>query len=639
MISISKTSLGQRLKIFVSTGTLCPEKVSFPKFYVPNYFVTGRSTERIRRLRQFSSQREIPGGLVDGGPRDIADRCELHIVSSPYPDIQSGPFPPLYEFVTQDWRNLRQTKLDDEPKGYLDEKIAIVDGSTGQQRTFRDYQRTAISVATALRHDFEVPEHGCVAIFSPNHVDYAPIALGVSLTGAKLTPINPHYTTKELSTLLDRSLSSVLFVHHSVLDVALKAVKESDGSHLKHIIVMQDDDHHSNSSAERAGTIDFNSISELYNENDAVFRTLEHIHPKTDSHTFLLPYSSGTTGLPKGVCLSHSNLVSNLLQCDEVEGLAFAPDHKLISPLPFFHIYAFTVSLMYAAWKGHTLITMSRRFELERFCQLVEQHRPERAHLVPPILLGLAKHPVVDKYDMSSLRTIISAAAPLGTDTESAVEKRLDCCVKQAWGMSELSPIGTLTSDFNTVRGSIGPLAPSTYAKVIDSNGKSLAPNESGELLIKGPQVMMGYLNDPDKTDDCLSRSGWLRTGDLAHYNEDGFFFVTDRIKELIKVRGYQVAPAELEELLLTNEYVKDAAVVQIPDESSGELPRAFVVLEDRPMSKKPTEDDIYHWVKERVAPHKRLDGGVCFVESIPKSASGKILRRILRDRVRDEND
>jgi 4-coumarate--CoA ligase len=282
------------------------------------------------------------------------------------------------------------------------------------------------------------------------------------------------------------------------------------------------------------------------------------------------------------------------------------------------------------------LITSSGRFDLEEFCKTVQEHRPERSHLVPPIMLGLGKHPMIDKYDMSSLRCIISAAAPLGIDTENAVKERFPGIqVKQGWGMSELSPLGLLNSDFNAKPGSVGPLVSNTYAKVVGEDGKSLPAGENGELLIKGPQVMMGYLDDPDKSAECLSHSGWLRTGDIAHYDEEGYFFITDRIKELIKVRGFQVAPAELEALLLNHEAIMDVAVIQVPDEASGEVPRAYVVLKDPEGGV--TQEDIKEWVKERVAPYKRLEGGVIFTNVIPKSASGKILRRILRDQVKEE--
>jgi len=380
---------------------------------------------------------------------------------------------------------------------------------------------------------------------------------------------------------------------------------------------------------------------ESVKDHDQAFdKTVRNQHPNTDLHPYLIPYSSGTTGLPKGVCLTHSNLVTNLLQLEKAEGEGWELGEIIISPLPVFHIYGMTVSSLHCGWKGHSVVTMSGRFDLERFLELVEEYQPQRAHLVPPILVELAKNPMVDDYDVSSLKYIISAAAPLGLDTENAVKKRLGCEVKQGWGMSEMSPIGTFSPDFNIKPGSVGPLVSSTYGKIIDRSGKSLGPNEDGELCIKGPQVMLGYLDEPDKTAECLSKSGWLRTGDVAYYDEDDYFFIKDRCKELIKVRGFQVVPAELEGLLLTNDLVKDVAVIQISDEASGELPRAYIVLKEEPTTdgeEEVTKASIYEWVKVKVAPFKRLDGGIIFTDVIPKSASGKILRRLLRDQVKEE--
>jgi 4-coumarate--CoA ligase len=547
---------------------------------------------------------------------NVSDRCDLHIVSSPYPGIGEGPFPPLKEFLTQNWTD------------QLRQKVAITDGSTGMQRTFDDYDIYTQNIAAALLHDFAVQEDSTVALFSPNHVGYLPISLAVSVTGAKLTTINPLYTRQELSTVLQRSRSSVLIVHHSCLSVALQSASECPK--LQHIIVITDDSHYDIPQ----GTESLENLK-VNHVNGGVMQTIHTIHPKTKTHPFLLPYSSGTTGLPKGVCLSHHNIVSSLLQIGIVEDLSFPQSHKLISPLPMFHTYAFLVALWYCAWKGQELITMSGRFDLERFCQILEERKPERAHLVPPIVLALAKSPIVDKYDCSSLRQIVSAAAPLGSNVEHLVRNRLGCEVKQAWGMSELSSLGTISIDARSRSGSVGPLCPSTFAKVVDSDGNSLPVMESGELLIKGPQVMMGYLDDPEKTNECLSDTGWLRTGDICHYDNDGYFFITGRIKELIKVRGFSVAPAELEELLLTHDDIDDVAIVPVPNEESGELPIAFVVLKGGASA---TETDIQNWVKQRVAPFKRLSGGIVFSSTIPKSSSGKILRRVLRDRLVTES-
>eukprot|EP00977_Amphora_coffeiformis_P020579 scaffold8374_cov175-Amphora_coffeaeformis.AAC.18 len=536
-----------------------------------------------------------------------------HVVTSPYPPISEGPYPPFYEFLTKNWKA---------HGGSLGDKVAIIDGTTGLQRTFDDYYQTARSLAGILRNEMGIVKDGTIAMYCPNTVDYLPVVLAGSLCGAKITTINPLYTTEELGPVLEHSHASVFVVHHSKLDMALK-VKEIKS--VKYIIVVTD-----NGEPVPEGTID---LASLRNYEGAFHET---IAGEDNSHTLLLPYSSGTTGLPKGVCLTHDNVIVNLIQLGVIDDPVFPSNHKLVSPLPFFHIYGLTVSLLYCAWKGQTIITNSGRFDLAQFCELVQEHKPERAHLVPPILLGLAKHPIVDRYDLSSMRMIISAAAPLGQDTEAAVKNRLGLDIKQGWGMSELSPLGTLATDSGARSGSVGPPVPSTEIKIVDEEGNSLGPNQTGELLIKGPQVMQGYLDEPERTAECLCDSGWLRTGDVAWYDEEGHIYVTDRLKELIKVRGYQVAPAELEALIFKHDAVADVAVIQVEDEASGELPRAYIVLK-KAEADTVTEQDIYKWVKGQVAAYKRLDGGVKFVSVIPKSASGKILRRILRDQLKEE--
>jgi len=368
-----------------------------------------------RFLSSSSSSSTPPNSTADDTNKEFSDRCSLNLVSSPFPPIAEGPYPPLYEFISENWLP---------HGGYLDDKTAIIDGSTGLQRTFRDYYNTACGLAGALRYDFDITENSCVAVYAPNHVDYAPSVLAVALCGAKVTPVNPMYTHMELEKVLERSRTTVLIAHTSTLLVALEAAKNAKT--VKHIVVMTDEDNEQLPE----GTID---LDYLRRHGEAFDSTVHEIHRKTATHPVCLPYSSGTTGLPKGVCLTHSNLVANLLQMEVVEGVPFPESHTLISPLPFYHIYAFTVSMLYPAWKGQTVITKSGRFDLETFCRLVEEHRPQRAHLVPPILLGLAKHPVVDQYDLSSLNMIISAAAPLSKDTEHAVKERIGCGVKQAW--------------------------------------------------------------------------------------------------------------------------------------------------------------------------------------------------------------
>lgn len=568
---------------------------------------------RSKNLRWISSTHALRDG-------SLAEICNENVILSPYTPISKSWDRPLPDFVLSSWKNMPNRERE----------LAIFDGSTNTQRTFGDYYRDTAGIAGSLRHDLSIGQDSCVCLFAPNHVDYLPVTLAVGLCGAKITPVNPLYKAQELAVVLEKSKTSVLIAHKGNLDVALEAANQVDG--VQHVLVMTDDG--------EAAPKNLDSLESIKHHSMAFDSTSDAFSCQPASHPYLLPYSSGTTGLPKGVCLTHSNIAVNLLQMDVVEGPTLKPKDGLFSPLPFFHIYGMVVSMMFYGWKGMPVYTMSGRFDFELMLDMIQNYKPSHAHLVPPIILGLAKNPLVDQYDLSSLETIVSAASPLGFDTESAARDRIGCIVKQAWGMSELSPIGTYTPTSNVKVGSVGPLVSNTSAKIIDeTTGKSLGPNEEGELVLKGPQVMMGYLDEPQKTRACLSESGWLRTGDLARYDEDGYFTITDRIKELIKVRGFQVAPAELEDLLLGHDAVNDVAVIQIADEQSGELPRAYIVLKEEGAKgdEEQAKSDIYEWVKERVAPHKRLDGGIAFVETIPKSASGKILRRILRDELAEE--
>lgn len=545
-------------------------------------------------------------------------QSDPYVVTSPYQSIAASMDEvPFTEFVVKNWIK---------PNGDIQKKVAMIDAITGQSRTFEDYFNDTASIASHFRNDFNIDNTSTIALFSPNHVDYVPLNLAAASCGAMMTPINPMFKADEVKRILERSNSKMLIVHIDNLDVGLEAVR---GTNVTDILVIPSEDN---------GPVPegFVSISELKSHSDPSIMTQHSVHNNTSNHPFLLPYSSGTTGLPKGVMLSHANLKANLLQMEMMESMAFPSTHKLISPLPFFHIYGWLVSALYCVWQGQQVITMPR-FDLEKFCEAVEKYRPERAHLVPPIVIQLAKNPIIDNYDLSSLNMIVSAAAPLSKAVEDSLMDRISCPVKQGWGMSELSPIAIYTNEYNIKSGSVGNLVADTCGKIVDTEGKSLPPNTTGELMIKGPQVMMGYLNDKEKTAECLSEDGWLSTGDVAHYDDDGFFYITDRMKELIKVRGYQVAPAELEALLLTHPQLSDAAVVPVPDEYSDQLPRAYVTLKEGVNPEDCKEEDVKEWVKERVAAYKRLEGGVKFIEKVPKSASGKILRRILVDQVKAE--
>jgi acyl-CoA synthetase (AMP-forming)/AMP-acid ligase II len=342
-----------------------------------------------------------------------------------------------------------------------------------------------------------------------------------------------------------------------------------------------------------------------------------------------LPYSSGTTGFPKGVMLTHANLVADAAQiagCGPV-----SEQDTLIGILPFFHIYGLAVLNHFGLATGATIVTLPR-FELTLFLQTLETYGVTFAHLVPPIVLALAKQPVVARYDLSRLKVIMSGGAPLSADVANACKERVGCHVKQAYGLTEASPVTHLgPTDPERIKvESVGLLLPNTEGKIVDStSGAELDAEQQGELWIRGPQVMKGYLNQPEATAAMVDDDGWLHTGDLAYADNDGNFTIVDRLKELIKYKGYQVAPAELEAMLLTHPAVADVAVIPCPDEDAGEVPKAFVVLRQEA-----TPDKLMAFVAERVAPYKKVRR-LEVIDQIPKSASGKILRRVLVERER----
>jgi acyl-CoA synthetase (AMP-forming)/AMP-acid ligase II len=322
------------------------------------------------------------------------------------------------------------------------------------------------------------------------------------------------------------------------------------------------------------------------------------------------------------------------VQSEGITGFNLVTDaDTIIGILPFYHIYGMVVIMNMSLVRGATIVTMPR-FDLEQFLQLLEKHQITRANLVPPILLALAKHPLVANYDLSSIIEILSGAAPLSAELGDAVAERLNCNVIQGYGMTETSPVTHVCPNFPGMvkRASVGPALPNTAVKVIDiKNGQALGPNEEGEIWIHGPQVMKGYLNNPDATAATVDNEGWIHTGDIGYVDDDGYTFIVDRLKELIKYKGFQVAPAELEGLLLTNPIIADAAVIPSPDEEAGEIPKAFIVLKPGVES---SADEIMAWVAERVSPQKKIRA-VQFVDTVPKSASGKILRRVLVEQER----
>ncbi len=486
----------------------------------------------------------------------------------------------------------------------LDE-VVLVDGPTNRSMTAGEFIDQVKKLAGGLTSK-GFGAGSVVGLMSPNSPEYCVVFHAVAWAGGTVTTINPTYTASELNHQLIDSGAELLITVPMFFDTASEGMA---GTKAKALVVI----------GEVEGA---QSLADMYGD------PIESQVPvDLDKHSVVLPYSSGTTGLPKGVQLSHRNLVVNVDQT--IAGGGFREGEVAASFLPFFHIYGMNVLMNVHLAAGGALVTMPR-FDLELFLQISQDYKSRRMWIVPPIALALAKHPLIDNYDLSSIEQVFSGAAPLGAELSDAVSKRLNCVSLQGYGMTELSPVSHVTPVTAPKSGSSGLALPNTECRIVDpENGADLPPGEEGELWVKGPQVMMGYLNNPQATADTITDDGWLKTGDIAIIDSDGYMFVVDRLKELIKFKGFQVAPAELEATLVAHAGISDAAVIGMPDPEAGELPMAYIVAADPA----PTVDEIKAYMMESLSSYKQLHK-VVFVDEIPKSASGKILRRVLRDQL-----
>jgi acyl-CoA synthetase (AMP-forming)/AMP-acid ligase II len=528
------------------------------------------------------------------------------IFRSPFPEV-SVPDVPLTEFVFR-----RAGRLADKP--------ALVDGVSGRVYTYaqlvEEIRKTAVGLA---RRGFGKGD--VLALLSPNSPEYAVAFHAAASLGGVVTPINPLYTSEEAERQLRDARAKFLITVPQLL-----AGAAARGAGVEELFVFGEAEGAppfaslSEGGAMPGGGADSSGV-EADGQPAVAFDSREDV--------VVLPYSSGTTGVCKGVMLTHHNLVANLLQLSAA-GHDWESD-TLICVLPMFHIYGLVVILNYGLWSGSTVVTLPR-FDFEQVLRAMQDYRVTLAHLVPPIVLALSKHPAVDAFDLSSLRMIFSGAAPLGAELARECSERLRCDVVQGYGMTETSPVTHICTPERNKLGSVGLIASNTECKVVSvETGEELGVDERGEICVRGPQVMKGYLNRPEATAQTIDADGWLHTGDIGYADDEGFFYVVDRAKELIKFKGLQVAPAELEAVLLAHPSVADAAVIPSPDEEAGEVPKAFVVVKD---GHGLTEAEVLSHVAARVAPYKKIRR-VEFVAQIPKSPAGKILRRLLVERER----
>ncbi|KAJ3217635.1 putative fatty-acid--CoA ligase FadD10 [Clydaea vesicula] len=499
------------------------------------------------------------------------------IFKSPFPDF---PIPQHLDTVSFLFDNLTEVeKL----------KTALIDQKNGLKLNYSEFVNKINSISNGLLKNLKLNKWDVVGIWSPNHIDYISAVYGIVRAGLTVTTANPSYHIDEIVYQLKDSNAKALITHKSIYKDALNAAAMLNIPRERIFIFGE----------EKIENV--NRLSDLFvNSSDFVKPnfSLEELNSKP---AFLM-YSSGTTGRSKGVKTSHVNMIANLLQANVVEKSDVKEGDCFLGILPIYHSYGLGYILP-GAFINRISIVICEKFELKSFLETFEKYKITKAH-------------------------IVSSAAPLGLEISKELYRILKVPVKQGYGMTELSPNSHGTRSSHIVDGSFGVLAPNMRARVVDvETGKDLGYNQEGELLLKGPNVMIGYLNNEKATKETIV-DGWLHTGDIVKVDEGGNYFIVDRLKELIKYKGFQVAPAELEALILTHPAVADTAVVPLEQEMAGEVPRAYVVLKPGFCA---TEKDIKDFVSSRVANFKSLRGGVVFVDVIPKSPSGKILRRVLR--------
>ena len=509
---------------------------------------------------------------------------------SPVPDVDI-PAIPLTEYVLQE-----ADRVPDRP--------ALIDGPTGRTYTYGQLKGMIHSFAGGLAAR-GLGRGDTIALMAPNIPEYAIVFHGAAVAGVAVSTINPTYTAEEVRFQLNDSRATLLITIGMFLETAREAI---EGTSTSEIVIIGD---------AVEGTT---PVTALFGQ------PIAQVPIDVFDDVVVIPYSSGTTGFPKGVMLTHQNLLANLVQLEDA--LSVTDGEVVLAVLPFFHIYGMQVLMNEFLSRGATIVTLPR-FDLEQALTIIQERRISRFFVVPPIVLAFAKHPLVDQYDVSSLTQVFSGAAPLSAELANEAAARIGCEVVQGFGMTELSPVSHATMMGNDRPGTVGVTIPNTECRIVDpATGEDQGVGGVGELWVRGPQVMKGYLNNPEATAATIDRDGWLHSGDIATIDEDGFVSIVDRLKELIKYKGFQVAPAELEALLLTHPAIADAAVVGVPDVEAGEIPRAFIVVK---AGQSVTAEEITAYMTDRVSTYKVIRD-VVITDAIPKSASGKILRRMLRD-------
>ncbi|BET01218.1 AMP dependent coa ligase [Nesidiocoris tenuis] len=571
---------------------------------LPQFSARHRSTcshqqpEALRKLLRVLKQSQLRQRLSS------SQWSSPNVVKSIYPD---EPLPPG-SFTDYLW-----SRMD----GWKDE-TALVCGVSGRQMSYNEVRRQCRNFGASLRRELNLKTDDRLGVLLPNIMEYYPTAFGAMEAGIVPSPMNPIYKPDEVAhQLLDCEASAIVTLHQ-LLPTVQKAIEIAGLGKLKIIVVGND--------TSTNGTIPFKDL--IGNGDTSQLEDVRRCH----DDMAIIPYSSGTTGRPKGVVLTHGNLTANLFGLDRgKDHIPRTATSKEVIPLilPLFHIYGLAIASLTILTGGEAVLLP--KFEEETFVNSLKNATV--LYVAPPLVIYLGNSPKVTGETLKSVRTVVSGAAPVGqADIDKVLKKMPGALYKQGYGLTETSPLvcTTPTTVYNPT--SIGPPAVNTKVKVIDvETGQAAGPEESGEIVVKGPQVMKGYWKNQKATDEVL-KDGWFYTGDIGHYDSKGYFYITDRVKELIKVKGFQVAPAELEAVLRGHPDVADAGVVGAPDPLKGEKPVAFIVLK---ANVQPNPETLKAYVVEKLAKYKRIEDFI-FVESVPKSAAGKILRKELRLMVKE---
>lgn len=532
------------------------------------------------------------------------------VLTSPYDKVEI-PKSTLYDYV---WEN-----LDKWP-----EKTLAVCSETGRGYTYEQAFNLSNAFAANLRLKLKIRDGDTVAVMLPNVPDFPLVAMGILGAGGVISTINPVYTAEEVQRQLVMSKAKAVITMTETIQVIRDSLKLAKLN--IPIIVVK-----TSGTATPEGALCFNELSEDVHVDKSCLKEVRRSH----NDICFMPYSSGTTGLPKGVELSNKNLVANCQQMNAAqirnhEDTTASHQDTVMGVLPFFHIYGASVIVFHKMSVGVKIVTMGK-FQPDHYLKSLVKFKAEILYTAPPIVMLMRAHPAGTAETYKYLKVIMNGAAPIGaTDIEGFLEKvkrKID--FRQAYGLTETSPVVILPPIMIDNYQTVGHPASNTEVKIVDENLKALGPNEPGELLIKGPQVMRGYRDNPKANSEAFTSDGWFKSGDVAVFDDKGLITIKDRLKELIKVKGYQVPPAELEAVLREHPAVIDAAVIGVPHAVTGEAPKAFVVLKPGQTAEAKAISDF---VKAKVAPFKRVDD-ITFLDSIPKTAAGKILRKALKDK------